>query len=48
MHSYGGQVGTNALSGLGATKRAAEGKPGGIIELVYLAGFAMVEGTSMT
>jgi len=48
MHSYGGQVGTNSLFGLGAKQRASEGKLGGVVELVYMTGFAMLEGTSMT
>ncbi|PLB44951.1 alpha/beta-hydrolase [Aspergillus steynii IBT 23096] len=48
LHSYGGQVGTNALSdGLGVTTRRAQGLPGGIVQLVYIAGFAVTEGTSM-
>ncbi|PYI26788.1 alpha/beta-hydrolase [Aspergillus indologenus CBS 114.80] len=49
LHSYGGQVGTNALSdGLGVTARRAQGLPGGIVQLVYIAGFAVTEGISMT
>ncbi|OJZ89217.1 hypothetical protein ASPFODRAFT_129226 [Aspergillus luchuensis CBS 106.47] len=48
LHSYGGQVGTNALSdGLGINSRRAEGLPGGIVQLVYISGFAVTEGTSM-
>ncbi|KAH8432804.1 alpha/beta hydrolase [Aspergillus melleus] len=48
LHSYGGQVGTNALSnGLGVTARRAQGLPGGIVQLVYIAGFALTEGVSM-
>lgn len=46
MHSYGGQVGTNALTGLGVDARAKHGKPGGVSELVYVAAFALHEGGS--
>ncbi|KAF2692027.1 alpha/beta-hydrolase, partial [Lentithecium fluviatile CBS 122367] len=44
MHSYGGQVGTNALYGLGS------GQPhlsGGVSHLIYMAAFAQPEGWSM-
>jgi pimeloyl-ACP methyl ester carboxylesterase len=47
LHSYGGQVGSNALVGLGRESRAAQGLPGGVSHLVYLAGFAVSEGTGM-
>ncbi|KAI0896542.1 Alpha/beta hydrolase fold-1 [Annulohypoxylon nitens] len=47
MHSYGGQVGTNALYGLSATARAAQGLKGGISHLIYMSSFAMPEGKSM-
>ncbi|TVY94516.1 hypothetical protein LAWI1_G000115 [Lachnellula willkommii] len=47
MHSYGGQVGSNALVGLGLENRVAQGLPGGVSHLVYLAAFAVPEGTSM-
>lgn len=47
MHSYGGQVGTNALTGLGVAARKQAGKPGGITRLVYLCAFALPEGGSM-
>lgn len=48
LHSYGGQVGTNALSnGLGVTTRRAQGLTGGIVQLVYIAAFALTEGVSM-
>ncbi|KAI4204399.1 MAG: hypothetical protein LQ350_001156 [Teloschistes chrysophthalmus] len=43
MHSYGGQVGTNALVGLGLANRAS----GGIAHLVYMSAFALPEGGSM-
>ncbi|RAL06807.1 alpha/beta hydrolase [Aspergillus homomorphus CBS 101889] len=47
MHSYGGQVGTNALAGLGRPTRQAQGLAGGVVHLVYINAFAVVEGTSM-
>ncbi|KAI1819534.1 alpha/beta-hydrolase [Xylaria intraflava] len=47
MHSYGGQVGTNALYGLGVEARAKQGQPGGISHLIYLTGYAVSEGTAM-
>lgn len=46
MHSYGGQIGTNALIGLGAEARKQQGLPGGIIELVYVGAHALQEGQS--
>ncbi|KAI1402194.1 Alpha/beta hydrolase fold-1 [Hypoxylon fuscum] len=48
MHSYGGQVGTNALYGLSQSARAAKGLSGGISHLIYMAAFALPEGKSMT
>ncbi|KAI1197245.1 alpha/beta-hydrolase [Nemania serpens] len=47
MHSYGGQVGTNALHGLGAETRAKQGQPGGISHLIYMAAYALPEGISI-
>ncbi|RYO92427.1 hypothetical protein DL764_008134 [Monosporascus ibericus] len=47
LHSYGGQVGTNALRGLGLEARAAAGLAGGVSHLVYLSGYAVPEGTAM-
>jgi pimeloyl-ACP methyl ester carboxylesterase len=47
MHSYGGQVGTNALHGLGFKSRAGKGLTGGITNLIYMAAFALPEGKSM-
>ena len=47
MHSYGGQVGSNALHGLGIKERIANGKSGGIIHLVYMVATAYLEGESM-
>lgn len=45
-HSYGGQVMTNALYGLGLEDRSAQGLEGGVSALIYLAGFALPEGQS--
>ncbi|KAI1126011.1 alpha/beta-hydrolase [Nemania abortiva] len=47
MHSYGGQVGSNALLGLGPKSRAEKGAPGGVSTLIYMCAFAMSEGCSM-
>ncbi|KAJ5108650.1 alpha/beta-hydrolase [Penicillium angulare] len=47
MHSYGGQVGTNALFGLGTKDRKAQGLPGGVSQLVYISAAASLEGESM-
>lgn len=46
-HSYGGQVATNALYGLGLQTRADRGLAGGVSRLIYLAAFALPEGVSM-
>jgi pimeloyl-ACP methyl ester carboxylesterase len=42
MHSYGGQVGTNALNGLGR-----DGKSAGVSQLIYMTAFAQDQGWSM-
>ncbi|KAI1809063.1 alpha/beta-hydrolase [Poronia punctata] len=47
MHSYGGQVGTNAMHGLGVETRATHGLQGGISHLIYMAAYALPEGTAM-
>ncbi|KAJ2990995.1 hypothetical protein NUW58_g2690 [Xylaria curta] len=47
MHSYGGQVGSNALYGLGAETRAAQGLEGGVCHLIYMTAYAVPEGTAM-
>jgi pimeloyl-ACP methyl ester carboxylesterase len=47
MHSYGGQVGTNALSGLSVQQRKTNGLSGGVRELIYLSAAASLEGKSM-
>ena len=47
MHSYGGQVGSNALTGLSVGERVKAGLEGGIASLVYMCAFAVPEGVSM-
>jgi pimeloyl-ACP methyl ester carboxylesterase len=47
MHSYGGQVGTNALTGLSISARGAASQPGGITHLICMTGFAQPPGKSM-
>ena len=47
MHSYGGQVGNNALTGLGVAERAKQGLKGGVAHLIYVCAFALPEGGSM-
>ncbi|KAI0864980.1 alpha/beta-hydrolase [Xylaria cubensis] len=45
-HSYGGQVCSNALCGLGVETRASDGLKGGVSNLIYLVGYALPEATS--
>ncbi|KAI0964769.1 alpha/beta-hydrolase [Xylaria arbuscula] len=47
LHSYGGQVGSNALHGLGAATRSTQGLQGGISHLIYMTAYAVPEGTTM-
>ncbi|KAK1140231.1 hypothetical protein N8T08_010528 [Aspergillus melleus] len=47
MHSYGGQVGTNALTGLGADARKQQGLSGGVSQLIYICAHALSEGQSV-
>lgn len=47
MHSYGGVVGTEACRGLGKKERAAAGKKGGIVRLIYCTAFMVGEGESL-
>ncbi|KAI9652978.1 MAG: hypothetical protein M1831_006307 [Alyxoria varia] len=47
MHSYGGQVGSNALAGLGVESRSKQGLKGGVANLFYVCAFALAEGESM-
>lgn len=46
-HSYGGQVCSNSLYGLGLEARSKEGLKGGVSQLIYMTAGAMVEGKSM-
>lgn len=46
-HSYGGQVMSNALHGLGVDARAAKGLKGGVSHLIYLTAYAVPEGVAM-
>ncbi|RYP82304.1 hypothetical protein DL769_001706 [Monosporascus sp. CRB-8-3] len=43
-HSYGGQVCSNALCGLGLEERSSKGLRGGVSNLIYLVGYALQEG----
>jgi pimeloyl-ACP methyl ester carboxylesterase len=47
MHSYGGQIGTNALYDLGLEHRKSKGLTGGISNLIYLSAYAIAEGQAM-
>ncbi|KAL8668534.1 MAG: hypothetical protein Q9168_006838 [Polycauliona sp. 1 TL-2023] len=49
MHSYGGQVGTNALYGLGMNWDAQhqESPRGGVTHLIYMAAYALPESGSL-
>ena len=47
VHSYGGIVGGAAAAGLSKTARSKEGKPGGVVGLVYLVGNIVREGESL-
>ena len=48
MHSYGGKAGANAVSGLGFAARDQSREKGGIIHCVFLAGFLIPKGKSLT
>lgn len=45
-HSYGGQVMSNALYGLGLEARSSQGLKGGISNLIYMAAYILPEGMS--
>jgi pimeloyl-ACP methyl ester carboxylesterase len=47
MHSYGGQVGTNALYGLGLDSCSQKGMTGGVSHLIYMCRWALPEGGSI-
>ncbi|KZL69897.1 alpha/beta-hydrolase [Colletotrichum tofieldiae] len=47
MHSYGGIIGCEACRGLDKTARQKQGKPGGVVRLVFCAAFLAPEGVSL-
>lgn len=47
LHSYGGIPGSDACEGLSKQERAVQGKKGGIIHVIYLAAFMLVEGQTL-
>jgi pimeloyl-ACP methyl ester carboxylesterase len=47
MHSYGGQIGTNALASFSIANRQKAGLKGGVRDLVYMSACAVSEGKSM-
>jgi pimeloyl-ACP methyl ester carboxylesterase len=48
MHSYGGFPGSAACKGMSKEDRMKGGKKGGVIRLVYIASFAIPEGTNLS
>ena len=47
VHSAGGVTGSEGTIGLSRAEREAEGKPGGVIRMVYMAAFAAPEGVAV-
>lgn len=47
MHSYSGVPGTECIKGVARKDLAAQGKPGGVIALVYVAAFLISAGQSL-
>lgn len=47
MHGYGGCPGGMAAKGLSKKQRSAEGVQGGVVGLVFVAGFLLLEGESV-
>lgn len=47
MHSYSGIPGTECIKGMARKDLAAQGKPGGVIALVYVAAFLIPAGESL-
>ena len=45
-HSYGGMVANESAKGLLKSERAANGKPGGIVRIVYISAVVPLEGNS--
>ncbi|KAL8808161.1 MAG: hypothetical protein Q9182_000225 [Xanthomendoza sp. 2 TL-2023] len=48
MHSYGGLVGSNAVSGLEAAGREAKGGKGGIVHCVFITAYVVPTGKSLS
>ncbi|RAH69446.1 alpha/beta hydrolase [Aspergillus aculeatinus CBS 121060] len=46
-HSYDGVVASNAVDGLSKTTRAQSGQAGGVVQVIYLAAFALDRGQSL-
>lgn len=46
-HSYGGVVASSAVEGLTKAARAAAGRAGGVVKVIYLAAFALDKGQSL-
>ena len=48
MHSYGGAVGTNAITkGLSAVPRSSDNLPGGVVRLIYMCAFFLQPGETV-
>ncbi|KAK2811949.1 hypothetical protein FQN50_001656 [Emmonsiellopsis sp. PD_5] len=47
MHSYGAFPGTLSAEGLAKRDRLAQGKPGGVLALIYISGFIAPEGKTL-
>lgn len=47
MHSYGGQVGSEAVKSVGKEERRKAGKQGGVVKLIYLTAAVLEVGSSM-
>lgn len=47
MHSYGGQVGSEAVKSVGKEERQKAGKKGGVVKLIYLTAAVLEVGSSM-
>ncbi|KAL9619434.1 MAG: hypothetical protein Q9160_005945 [Pyrenula sp. 1 TL-2023] len=48
LHSYGDAVGTEAAQGLSITEQKAQGHSGGITHLIFMCGFMLQEGESVS
>ncbi|KAK3168974.1 hypothetical protein OEA41_005422 [Lepraria neglecta] len=47
LHSYGGVPGCQTVSGLERSKRKAEGRPGGVIHVLFIAALLVEQGQGM-